>query len=60
MKNIPPHTPLIYIATLELTGINLFFLFLFQNIDCGYSPEPPQRGGAVLTCTHNQCFEHKY
>ena len=37
-----------------------------QNIDCGYSLEPPRRGGsneytqsmfeAVLTRTHNLCF----
>ena len=37
-----------------------------QNIDCGYSLEPPRRGGsneyshrlgeAVLTSTHNLCF----
>ena len=31
-----------------------FFLFLLQNIDCGYSLE------AVLTCTHYQCFQQKY
>ena len=45
-----------------------------QNIDCGYSLEPPPRGGsneyhnlcfeqkveAVLTSTHNLCFEQKY
>ena len=42
-----------------------------QNIDCGYSLEPPRRGGsneypqsmfaeAVLTSTHNLCFEQKY
>ena len=43
-----------------------------QNIDCGYSLEPPRRGGsneypqsmfwaddAVLTSTHNLCFEQK-
>ena len=29
-----------------------FFLFLFQNIDCGYSLEPPR-------CTHNLFFEQK-
>ena len=33
-----------------------------QNIDCGYSLEPPRRGGsngldeAVLTSTHKLCF----
>ena len=36
-----------------------FFLFFVQNIDCGYSLEPPHSGGgeAVLMCTHDQCFE---
>ena len=24
----------------------MFFLFLLQNIDCGYSLEPPRRGGS--------------
>ena len=28
-------------------------------IDCGYSLEPPWRGGSILTCTHNLCFEQK-
>ena len=27
-----------------------------QNIDCGYSLEPPRFGEAVLTSTHNICF----
>ena len=30
-----------YIVKLGLTGVNIFFLFLLQNIDCGYSLEPP-------------------
>ena len=29
-----------------------------KNIDCGYSLEPPRRGG--LTSTHNLCFQQKY
>ena len=29
-----------------------------KNKDCGYSLEPPSE--AVLTCTHNLCFEQKY
>ena len=41
------------IAILRFGGVNLFFLFLTQNIDCGNTLE------AVLTCTHNQCFEQK-
>ena len=53
-------------------GQTLFFLlFLIQNIHCGYTLEPPRRGGsneypqcmfwikAVLTCTHNVCFGSK-
>ena len=24
----------------------IFFLFLLQNIDCGYTLEPPRRGGS--------------
>ena len=40
-----------------------FYIFLnfAQNIDCGYTLEPPHRGGceAVLTSTHNLCFGAK-
>ena len=47
-----------------LQGCTLFFIFQLRNIDCGYSLEPPRRGGsneypqseAVLTSTHNLCF----
>ena len=66
-----PLKPHFYIVKLGYAGVYLFFLFLLQNIDCGYSLEPPRRGGsneypqsmfwrgAVLTCTHNLCFEQK-
>ena len=41
----------------------LFFLFLLQNIDCGYTTvTTASRGGsneAVLTSTHNLCFGAK-
>ena len=43
-----------------LQGYSLIFLFLLKYIDCGYSLEPPRRGEAVLTSTHNLCFEQKY
>ena len=71
MKTCPckvyPLKPHFFIVKLGYTGVYLFFLFLLQNIDCGYSLEPPQRGGsnvylqceAVLTSTHNLCFEQK-
>ena len=48
--NVYPLGPHFYIEKLGNTGVNLFFLFLLQNIDCGYS---------VLTCTHNLCSEQK-
>ena len=32
--------PQFYIAKLGHAGVYLFFLFLLQNIDCGYSLEP--------------------
>ena len=45
VKCIPPHTPLLYSKS-GVCGVYLFFLFLLQNIDCGYSLEPPRRGGS--------------
>ena len=41
-----PLKPHFYIAKLGYAGVYLFFLFLLQNIDCGYSLEPPRRGGS--------------
>ena len=62
--SLKPH---FYVVKLRFAGVYLFFLFLLQNIDCGYTLEPPRRGGfnvcpqseAVLTCTHNLRFEQK-
>ena len=34
-----------YIVKLGYAGVYPFFLFLLQNIDCGFSLEPPHRGG---------------
>ena len=44
--NVYPLKPHFYIAKLGYGGGYLFFLFLLQNIDCGYSLEPPRRGGS--------------
>ena len=41
-----PLEPHFYIAKLVYGGVTYFFLFLLQNIDCGYSLEPPRRGGS--------------
>ena len=43
-----PRKPHFYIVKLRYAGVYLFFLFLLQNIDCGYSLEPPRRGGSNL------------
>ena len=40
--NVYPLEPHFYIAKLGYAGVYLFFLFLLQNIDYGYSLEPPQ------------------
>ena len=55
MKDMYPFKPQphFYIDKLGFAGVYLFFLFLIQNIDCGYL------GEAVLLCTHNLCFEQK-
>ena len=44
--NVYPLEPHIYIVKVGFAGVHLFFLFLLQNIDCGYSLEPPRRGGS--------------
>ena len=41
-----PLKPHFYIVKMGYAGVYLFFLFLLQNIDCGYSLEPPRRGGS--------------
>ena len=50
MKTCPwneyPLTPHFYIVKLGFTGVYIIFLFLLQNIDCGYSLEPPRWGGS--------------
>ena len=52
--NVYPLKPHFYIAKLGyvgvylFAGVYLFFLFLLQNIDYGYSLEPPRRGGSNM------------
>ena len=46
MKCVPILKPHFYIAELGYAGVYLFFLFLLL-------------AEAVLTCTHNLCFEQK-
>ena len=42
-----PITLHFYIVKLGFTGVYIIFLFLLQNIDCGYSLEPPQRVATI-------------
>ena len=42
---MPPYTPLLCSKTGVCRGIPIFLIFA-QNIDCGYTLEPPQRGGS--------------
>ena len=46
LSHIDPFKSHLYIVKLGFTGYTLFFLFLLKNIDCGYSLEPPRRGGS--------------
>ena len=58
LYNADPLKPHFYIVKLGLTGVYIIFLILLNNIDCGYSLEPPRRGGSKST--HNLCFDQKY
>ena len=49
-----PLKPHFYIVKLGFTEVYIIFLISAQNIDCGHVAE------AVLTSTHNLCFEQKY
>ena len=46
LYNVYPLKPHFYIAKQGFTGIYIIFLISAQNIDCGYSLEPPRRGGS--------------
>ena len=44
LYNADPYKPHFYIVKLEFTGVYINFLISAQNLDCGYSLEPPRRG----------------
>ena len=44
--NIDPLKPHFYIVKLGFTEVYIIFLISAQNIDYGYSSEPPRRGGS--------------
>ena len=46
LYNFDPLKPHFYIVKLGFTEVYIIFLISAQNIDCGYSLEPPRRGGS--------------
>ena len=46
LYNFDPLKPHFYIVKLGFTGVYIIFLISAQNIDCGYSLEPPHRGSS--------------
>ena len=50
---IYPLKPHFCIAKLGFEGVHLIFLFLIQNIHCGFSLEPPWRGSSNV---YPQCM----
>ena len=46
LYNFDPLEPHFYIEKLGFTGVCIILLIFAQNIDCGYSLEPPPRGGS--------------
>ena len=46
LYNFDPLKPHFYIVKLGFTGVYIIFVISAQNIDCGYSLEPPRRGGS--------------
>ena len=46
LYNFDPLKPHFYIVKLGFTGVYIIFLKSAQNMDYGYSLEPPRRGGS--------------
>ena len=46
LYNFDPLKPHFYIVKLGFAGVQVIFLISAQNMDCGYSLEPPRRGGS--------------
>ena len=46
LYHFDPLKPHFYIVKLGFAGVYIIFLISAQNMDCGYSLEPPRRGGS--------------
>ena len=69
LYNFDPFKPHFYILKLGFTGVYIIFLISAQNIDCGYSLEPPRWGGSneytqSMFCAEiwkiSECFTWKF
>ena len=58
LYNNDPLKPHFYIVKLGFTGVYIIFHISAQNKDCGYSLEPPRRGGSNEY--PQSSFEQKY
>ena len=58
LYNFDPHKPHFYIVKLGFIWVYIIFLISAQNIGCGYSLEPPRRGGSNEY--PQSMFEQKY
>ena len=45
LYNVGPLKPHFYIVKLGFAGVYIIFVISAKNINCGYSLEPPRRGG---------------
>ena len=48
-----------YKSNILLIRMYLIYFLSAQNIDCGYTLEPPVNRLSILTSTHNLCFRAK-
>ena len=46
LYNFDPLKPHFYVVKLGFTRVYIIFLITAKNIDCGFSLEPPRRGGS--------------
>ena len=57
LYNFDPLKPRFYVVKLGFTGVYIICLISAQNIDCGYSLEPPRGGSNEYP---QSMFEQKY
>ena len=53
LYDFDPLKPHFYVVKLGFTGVYIIFLISAQKLGCGYSLEPPRRGGS------NGCSKHR-